>query len=79
MTIPETSATQCRSGDGQTGATTIPLASVAPSGSLELLSQQEIVQLRETAKGELYELFRRCALAVLNCDCLLYTSDAADE
>jgi len=76
MTIPETSATQCRSGDGQTGATTIPLASVAPSGSLELLSQQEIVQLRETAKGELYELFRRCALAVLNCDGL---SDSAEE
>lgn len=54
----------------------IPLASVAPSGSLELLSQQEIARLRETAQGELYELFRRCALAVLNCDEL---SDSAEE
>lgn len=55
---------------------TIPLASVSPSGSLELLSQQEIARLRETAQGELYELFRRCALAVLNCDEM---SDSAEE
>lgn len=69
MTATDSTETVC-------GAATIPLASVAPSGSLELLSQQEIVRLRETAQGELYELFRRCALAVLNCDGL---SDSAEE
>lgn len=69
MTATDTNATR-------SGAATIPLASVAPSGSLELLSQQEIVRLKETAQGELYELFRRCVLAVLNCDGL---SDSAEE
>lgn len=50
--------------------------SVSPSGSLELLSQQEVERLRELGHGEIYELFRRCALAVLNCD---DTSDSAEE
>nr|BAH89725.1 decarboxylase family protein [uncultured bacterium]BAH90556.1 decarboxylase family protein [uncultured bacterium] len=40
---------------------------VGPRGSLELLSQREIEILADTAgRTRLYELFRRCALAVLN-------------
>ncbi len=41
---------------------------VAPRGTLELLSQKEVAALTSTARREtqLLELFRRCALAVLN-------------
>jgi predicted Rossmann-fold nucleotide-binding protein len=39
---------------------------VMPEGSLELLSQQEVDRLKETAAGGVHELLRRCALAVLN-------------
>ena len=40
---------------------------VSPKGTLELLSQQEVEALTSTAsKRELFNLFRRCALAVLN-------------
>jgi predicted Rossmann-fold nucleotide-binding protein len=41
-------------------------AQVGPRGSLEHLSQAEIVKLLDTSKGGLYPLFRKCALAVLN-------------
>ena len=41
-------------------------ARVAPRGSLENLSQQEMAQLLDRGQGGLYPLFRRCALAVLN-------------
>jgi len=41
-------------------------ALVAPSGALELLSHQEIDRLADTSTSGLYELFRCCALAVLN-------------
>lgn len=41
-------------------------ASVAPRGSLENLSQQEVAKLLDRGQGGLYPLFRRCALAVLN-------------
>lgn len=41
-------------------------ALVAPKGALEILSQDEIVRLSEES-GQLHELFRRCALAILNC------------
>ena len=41
-------------------------ARVAPRGSLESLSQQEMAQLLDRGQGGLYPLFRRCALAVLN-------------
>ncbi|HEX5676694.1 MAG TPA: nucleotide 5'-monophosphate nucleosidase PpnN [Alcanivorax sp.] len=39
---------------------------VAPEGSLEVLSQQEVERLRDTSSKGLHELLRRCALAVLN-------------
>lgn len=41
-------------------------ALVAPKGALEILSQDEIARISEDS-GELHELFRRCALAILNC------------
>lgn len=40
-------------------------ARVSPSGSLENLSQREVEQLLTAGKGSVYQLFRRCALAVL--------------
>ena len=39
---------------------------VSPSGSLDLLSRREVAQLSQTSDSRLLELFRRCALAVLN-------------
>lgn len=41
-------------------------ARVTPAGSLELLSQQEVAKLRDTSRSGLYDLFRRCSLAVMN-------------
>src|ERR1700754_2605310 len=40
-------------------------ARVAPKGSLEHLSQDEIAKLLDSGQGGLYPLFRKCALAVL--------------
>jgi len=39
---------------------------VRPEGSLEVLSQLEVDQLRSSGEGGLYTLIRRCMLAVLN-------------
>jgi predicted Rossmann-fold nucleotide-binding protein len=41
-------------------------AEVWPEGSLEILSQFEVDQLRNQGEGGLYTLLRRCLLAVLN-------------
>jgi pyrimidine/purine-5'-nucleotide nucleosidase len=41
-------------------------ARVSPLGSLENLSQREVQQLLSAGQGGVYELFRRCALAVLS-------------
>jgi predicted Rossmann-fold nucleotide-binding protein len=40
-------------------------ARVSPLGSLENLSQREVQQLLNSGSGGVYDLFRRCALAVL--------------
>ncbi len=40
-------------------------ARVSPLGSLENLSQREVDQLLHAGQGSVFELFRRCALAVL--------------
>ncbi|MFC3914877.1 nucleotide 5'-monophosphate nucleosidase PpnN [Pseudaeromonas sharmana] len=40
---------------------------VNPAGSMELLSQLEVDQLKQAASGATYQLFRNCSLAVLNC------------
>ncbi|KAA8983326.1 MULTISPECIES: nucleotide 5'-monophosphate nucleosidase PpnN [Gammaproteobacteria] len=41
-------------------------ARVSPEGSLEILSNKEVNQLKDDGEGGLYHLFRQCALAVLN-------------
>ena len=50
-------------------------ARVTPAGSLEVLSQLEVNKLRDSSRTGLHELFRRCALAVLNCG--THVDDAA--
>ncbi len=42
-------------------------ASLAPKGSLEILSQLEVNALLDTSANGLYDVYRRCSLAVLNC------------
>ncbi len=41
-------------------------ASITPKGSLEVLSQLEVENLKELGENGLYPLFRQCALAILN-------------
>lgn len=41
-------------------------AQVSPKGSLEVLSHREVQQLSEAGTGSIYQLFRQCALAILN-------------
>lgn len=41
-------------------------ASVTPKGSLEVLSQLEVQKLKSAGQNGSYEIFRRCALAILN-------------
>ena len=41
-------------------------ATASPEGLLDILSQHEIARIKDTSNSGLYELFRRCALAVLN-------------
>ncbi|MEE4162883.1 MAG: nucleotide 5'-monophosphate nucleosidase PpnN [Woeseiaceae bacterium] len=41
-------------------------AEIWPEGSLEVLSQLEVEQLRDSGEGGLYPLLRQCMLAVLN-------------
>ncbi|AVR96713.1 nucleotide 5'-monophosphate nucleosidase PpnN [Pseudoduganella armeniaca] len=40
---------------------------ISPEGKLEVLSKAEVVKLLDSGKGGLYNMFRNCALAVLNC------------
>ena len=40
---------------------------ISPEGRLEVLSKTEVVKLLDTSQGGLYQVFRNCALAVLNC------------
>ncbi len=42
-------------------------ALVNPEGRLEVLSRTEVNRLLDTSQGGLYNLFRSCSLAVLNC------------
>jgi len=42
-------------------------ARITPLGSLDILSRHEVALLKDRGQGGLYELFRNCALAVLNC------------
>ncbi|GAB3433550.1 nucleotide 5'-monophosphate nucleosidase PpnN [Massilia solisilvae] len=40
---------------------------ISPEGRLEILSKAEVAKLLDTSQGGLYQIFRNCALAVLNC------------
>jgi predicted Rossmann-fold nucleotide-binding protein len=40
---------------------------ISPEGRLEVLSKAEVAKLLDTSQGGLYQVFRSCALAVLNC------------
>lgn len=51
-------------------------AEVWPEGSLEVLSQFEVDQLKSSGAGGLYPLLRRCMLAILNSDS--HTDDARE-
>lgn len=42
-------------------------AQISPEGRLEILSKMEVNKLLDTTHGGLYNIFRGCALAVLNC------------
>ena len=40
---------------------------ISPEGRLDVLSKAEVNKLLDTSQGGLYNIFRNCALAVLNC------------
>ena len=40
---------------------------ISPEGRLDILSKAEVNKLRDTSQGGLYNIFRNCSLAVLNC------------
>ncbi len=42
-------------------------AVISPEGQLDVLSKVEVSSLLDTSQGGLYEIFRNCSLAVLNC------------
>ena len=45
-------------------------ARITPNGSMDILSRYEVNLLKDKNNKHLHELFRRCALAVLNCGIL---------
>ncbi|BCX88557.1 pyrimidine/purine-5'-nucleotide nucleosidase [Methylomarinovum tepidoasis] len=52
---------------------------ITPDGALEILSKKEVSLLLDSAHSELFETFRKCALAVLNCGTHLDDSKAVFE
>ena len=44
----------------------IASAHLTPEGSMRVLSQLEVLKLKDASSGGLHDLFRRCALAVIN-------------
>ena len=42
-------------------------ARISPQGRLDVLSKQEVKKLLDKSQGGLYNIFRNCSLAVLNC------------
>jgi hypothetical protein len=42
-------------------------ALISPEGRLDILSKSEVARLLDTSQGGLYNVFRNCSLAVLNC------------
>ncbi|MDX1453763.1 MAG: nucleotide 5'-monophosphate nucleosidase PpnN [Oleiphilaceae bacterium] len=54
-------------------------ARVTPKGSMDILSRYEVNLLRNKNNQHLHDIFRRCALAVLNCGVLTDDSEALME
>lgn len=52
----------------ETEIKTIDQCTIAARNGMMLLSQQEINKIMEAGQGGVHELFRKCCLAVLNCD-----------
>lgn len=42
-------------------------ARITPDGRLDILAEVEVSKLLDTSQGGIYEIFRNCSLAVLNC------------
>lgn len=42
-------------------------ARITPEGRLDVMSKAEVTKLLDTSQGGLYQIFRNCSLAVLNC------------
>ncbi len=42
-------------------------ARITPNGHLDILAEVEVSKLLDTSQGGIYETFRNCSLAVLNC------------
>ncbi len=42
-------------------------ARITPNGHLDILAEVEVSKLLDTSQGGMYEVFRNCSLAVLNC------------
>jgi len=42
-------------------------ARITPNGRLDILAEVEVSKLLDTSQGGIYEMFRNCSLAVLNC------------
>src|SRR4051812_6177208 len=53
--------------DGRTMEHDVVDTLISPEGRLEVLSKAEVNKLLDTSQGGLYQIFRNCALAVLNC------------
>ncbi|NIB41934.1 LOG family protein [Pseudomaricurvus alkylphenolicus] len=53
--------------DTPTSETANQVVAINPVGSMNLLSQWEVDLVKHSADSPLYQLFRNCALAVLNC------------
>ena len=51
-------------------------ARITPKGSMDVLSRYEVSLLKDKHNRHLYDLFKRCALAVLNCGVLTDDSEA---
>ena len=47
---------------------TIDKCIIAARGGMTLLSQDEVNRMLEMGTGSVHKLFRKCCLAVLNCD-----------
>ena len=53
--------------DGAVNMYDVMNARITPNGRLDILAEVEVSKLLDTSLGGIYEIFRNCSLAVLNC------------